>query len=465
MSTQITLNEYMETKEKDSWQNITFKQIGIVFGSGYEDKITELALHDGVAHRAARKALQKKMNGIVAEDGDKFVGFFTYEVNDKAREFCFLQSALWDDYADKDLYRLLVQQVINQAKAVGYPCYMTVGRKSALETPELYESLGFKTYIEKSGFCYMALENDKTNETSVRCKKLLEIAQTNVWNSVKAEWLKEKAEWNERIEAAGKKYNIPNPKFATREGCWQGEAGFANVVSGKSHNGNASVLDPFACEVIARIFMPKDGKRIYNPFGGGVQMGFVAGACGYEYEASEIRKNQCDANNALCQDFQNVKWTNADSSTYDPKGMFDMVFTCPPYYKVERYLDYDGNPPEGEINSMSTYEEFRETLFAGYKKAIEHLKDNCFFIAMVGDSRDPHGEYYGMESETEMFLKSQGLHLYNKIIYLEAAFTRLAQMKITIDYRKFPKQEQKITVAYKGDMSKIKDFYGSFGRL
>jgi DNA modification methylase len=211
--------------------------------------------------------------------------------------------------------------------------------------------------------------------------------------------------------------------------------------------------------------MPTNGKRVYNPFGGGVQFGFVSGGCGYEYVASEIRKNQCDANNALCQDYDHVKWINADSSTYDPEGMFDMVFTCPPYYKVEKYVDYDGNPPNGEINAMSTYEEFRDTLFKGFKKAIDHLNENCFFIAMVGDSRDADGAYYGIEAEVELFLKSQGLHLYNKIVYLECAFTRLAQMKNTIDSRKFPKQEQKIIIAYKGDMSKIKELYPSIGRL
>ena len=126
----------------------------------------------------------------------------------------------------------------------------------------------------------------------------------------------------------GEKYNIPNPKYATREGCWQGASGFSNVVlsknivengeikhkNKKSLNGNASVLDPTACEIILRMFMPKNGCRVYNPFGGGVQMGFVTGASTFEYLATEIRKNQCDVNNALCQDFYNTKWMQADSS-------------------------------------------------------------------------------------------------------------------------------------------------------
>jgi DNA modification methylase len=211
--------------------------------------------------------------------------------------------------------------------------------------------------------------------------------------------------------------------------------------------------------------MPTSGRRVYNPFGGGVQFGFVSGFYGYEYVSSEIRQNQCDANNAICQDFTNVKWIKSDSSTYEPEGMFDLIFTCPPYYKVEEYLDYDGESPEGEINSLDTYEKFRDTLFAGYKKALAHLNDNCFFVVMTGDSRDKNGAYYCSESETELFFKSSGLAVYNKIIYLECEFTRLAQAKKTMNYRKFPKREQKIIVAYKGDIDKIKDLYPPIGRL
>jgi hypothetical protein len=84
---------------------------------------------------------------------------------------------------------------------------------------------------------------------------------------------------------------------------------------------------------------------------------------------------------------------------------------------------------------------------------------------MVGDSRDKNGDYYGIESEVELFIKEQGLTLYNKIIFLESAFTKLAQVKHTMNNRKFPKQEQKIIVGYKGDTSKIKDLYKPIGRI
>jgi hypothetical protein len=311
------------------------------------------------------------------------------------------------------------------------------------------------------GFCYMV----HGNLADVRMKLLAHITMTNVWDSVRGMWLKLKKEWNKRIDEAGVKYDVPNPAFATREGCWQGEQGFANVVTGHSHNGNASVLDPVACEVILRFFTPKEGRRVYNPFGGGVQFGFIAGAEGYEYVASEIRQNQCDANNKLCAEFPGVKWVQSDSATYKPEGMFDLVFTCPPYFKVERYVDYDGTPPPGEINSFKSYEEFRAALFSGYRIAIDHLNDNRFFVVMTGDSRDKDGAYHCSESETELFFKENGLAVYNKIVYLECEFTRLAQAKKTLNMRKFPKREQKIIVAYKGNISKIKDLYAPVGRL
>jgi hypothetical protein len=234
---------------------------------------------------------------------------------------------------------------------------------------------------------------------------------------------------------------------------------------GKSFNGNASVLDPVVCEVILRLFMPTTGSSVYNPFGGGVQMGFVTGWYGYEYLSSEIRQNQCDANNEICQDFYNTKWIKSDSSKFTPKKKYDLCFSCPPYYQVEEYLDYDGKAPEGELNNIPTYDEFRETLFEGYKRAISMMNDNCFFVVMTGDSRDKNGAYYGCEAEHELFFKSQGLHIYNKIVYLECEFTRLAQAKKTLNYRKFPKREQKILVFYKGDMTKIKELYPPIGRL
>lgn len=440
-----------------------------VLGSGYEADVSRLAIADGIAKRAARKNMQIH-SAIVLKVSGEFAGFFTFEVNDVSKEFCLLQSAIEPQHYTPDLYRQMVMQVLEK-NYENYPAVITTDPKSKFETPALFESLGFMTYLKMSGYHYMV----KGDPAAVRIKYLAHITMTNVWNTTKGEWLKSKAEWRKRIDDSGERAGVADPSFATRSGCWQGTQGMANVVTkdptkkgkeeGHAHNGNASVLDPVACEVIARFFMPKDGGRIYNPFGGGVQMGYIAGACGYSYVASEIRKNQCDANNAICQEFPSVKWVNSNSAEYTPEGKFDMVFTCPPYYKVEKYVDYDGQPPPGEINSLPTYDEFLAILFQGYKKAIDSLNDNRFFVIMTGDSRDKNGAYYCHEADTELFLKNNGLSVYNRIVYLECEFTRLAHAKRTLHVRKFPKREQKIIVAYKGSMKDIGKHFAPIGRL
>lgn len=455
-------------------KEVEFIQVDSVIGSGYELDVARLAIEDGIAYRAARKNMQIH-SAIILKINGSVEGFFTYQVNHEAGEFCLLQSTIQKDSFDFDLYKKMVNMIIEK-NTFGYPMIITTDRKSKFETPKLFEELGFTTYLEMSGYHYMVYGSHE----SVRMKLLAHITMCNVWSSISGKWLRVKKEWNEKIEAAGERNGVKNPKFASRDGCWQGDNGFSNVIltkrtfedgavkvdDKKSLNGNASVLDPVACEVILRFFMPKNGKFVYNPFGGGVQMGFVSAHEGYDYVSSEIRQNQCDANNAICKDLKgSAKWIKSDSSIYSPERKADLVFTCPPYYQVEEYLDYDGKPPEGELNVMPTYEQFMDTLFAGYKKAIEALNDNCFFVVMTGDSRDKKGAYYGCEAEHELFFKEQGLHIYNKIIYLECEFTRLAHAKKTLNTRKFPKREQKIIVAYKGDMSKIKDLYQTVGRL
>ena len=444
-----------------------------VIGSGYEEDVAKLAIEDKIAYRAARKNMQIH-SAIILKINEEFAGFFTFEINHDAKEFCLLQSAMYPRFKDVEIYSMMVDKIIEH-NTFGYPMIMTVSKKHDLEKPSVFKDLGFKTNIDKNDFIYMVYGE----LSQVRLKLLVHTAMTNLWKSTSGLWLKNKREWNNKIEEAGEKHDVLNPKFASREGCWQGSAGFSNVVlskneikngkivhnNKKSLNGNASVLDPTACEIILRMCMPKNGVRVYNPFGGGVQMGFITGSHDLEYLATDIRQNQVDANNKICSDFYRTRWIKADSSTYEPKEKFDLVFSCPPYYRVEKYIDYDGLPPEGEINHLGSYEEFRDTLFDGYKKAIASMNDNTFFVVMTGDSRGKDGAYYGCEAEHELFFKEQGLHIYNKIIYLESEFTRFSQAKKTLHNRKFPKADQKIYMFYKGDMSKIKELYPNIGRV
>lgn len=460
-----------EVKRRTEKLNIDFQFLEQTKGSEYDQLVKDLAIADNYARRAARDKFQKK-NSIIMLIDNEFAGFGIFETDNRAKQFYVWQIAITDKWKGNGLAKVIVEKMLNQNKKQ-YPAVVTVYDKNEVSLG-LFKSCGFEVYQKKGQVFYMTRGGIvdgieiKANDVA-RLKKLLGINPTNIWNSAKGEWRIEKQKWNELIENAGMIAGVSNPTYASREGCWQKDGGLAKFATGNSLNDGASVLDPFVCELILKLFMPKNGKSIYNPFGGGVQMGFVSGFYDYEYLATEIRQNQCDANNKICKAYQmkKVNWILHDSSIYfDESKKFDMIFTCPPYYLVEDYRDYDGIKPDKELNGLSSYDEFREMLFKGYENAIKMLNDNCFFAIMVGDSRDPKtGGYYCSEAETEVFLKQQGLHIYNRIVYLETQFTRAMQTKSTIKSRKLPKCEQKIILAYKGNTNNIPALYEDVGRL
>jgi ribosomal protein S18 acetylase RimI-like enzyme len=459
-----------EIEKRITGMNIEFVPVKSVKESEYAESVKELAVADNYARRAARDKFQRKSALIMLIDGE-FAGFGIFETDNRAKQFYIWQIAISDAHKGKGLGKVMVEKMLNENKKQ-LPAVVTVYDKNEISLG-LFKSCGFEPYQKKGTVYYMTrggvVDGVEIKASDVaRIKRLLGINPTNIWNSAKGDWRLEKQKWNELIENAGMIAGVNNPTFASREGCWQKDGGLAKFATGNALNEGASVLDPFVCELVLKLFMPKAGASIYNPFAGGIQMGFVSGFYGYEYLGTEIRQNQCDANNDICKAYQmeKVNWVKADSSTYfDANKKFDMVFTCPPYYLVEDYRDYDGVKPDKELNGLDTYEKFRDMLFKGYENAIKMLNDNCFFAIMVGDSRDKNGAYYGAESDTEVFLRDQGLHLYNRIIYLETQFTRAMQTKATIKSRKLPKCDQKIIVAYKGNPNNINALYEDIGRI
>lgn len=383
-----------EVKKRIKNLNIEFKYLEKTKDSEYEPLVKDLAIANHYARRTARDKFQKK-NSIIMLINGEFSGFGIFETDNRAKQFYIWQIAITDKWKGKGLAKVIVEKMLNQNKKQ-MPAVVTVYDKNEVSIG-LFKSCGFETYQKKGQVFYMTrggiVDGVEIKASDVaRLKKLLGINPTNIWNSAKDEWRLEKQKWNELIENAGMLAGVDNPTYASREGCWQKDGGLAKFATGNSLNDGASVLDPFVCELVLKLFMPKNGKSVYNPFGGGVQMGFVSGFYDYEYLATEIRQNQCDANNAICKAYQmnDVNWNLHDSSTYyDESKKFDMVFTCPPYYLVEDYRDYDGVKPEKELNGLDSYDEFRDMLFNGYENAIKMLNDNCFFAIMVGDSRDP----------------------------------------------------------------------------
>src|SRR6188768_4502132 len=108
------------SKQQDLFQNkIEFIHVPTVIGSGYENDVAKLAIIDKIAYRAARKNMQIH-SAIILKINDEFAGFFTFQVNHEAKEFCLLQSAMDLNKKDKAIYSMMVKKIIEQ-NTYGYP--------------------------------------------------------------------------------------------------------------------------------------------------------------------------------------------------------------------------------------------------------------------------------------------------------------------------------------------------------
>ena len=152
---------------------VEYLHVPSVIGSGYEEQVAKLAVEDGIAYRAARKNMQIH-SAIILKINDLFSGFFTFQVNHEAEEFCLLQSAIVPECADMEIYKGMVRKIIDQ-NTVGYPMIMTVSTKHHLEKPEVFEAVGFQTYLMLSGFAYMVYGT----LDQVRMKRLAHAIMTN----------------------------------------------------------------------------------------------------------------------------------------------------------------------------------------------------------------------------------------------------------------------------------------------
>ena len=138
---------------------------------------------------------------------------------------------------------------------------------------------------------------------------------------------------------------------------------------------------------------------------------------------------------------------------------FDMVFTCPPYYNLEKYTDIPG-----DISNFRSYRDFRYKYSQILNLSAFMLEDDSFFVIVVGEIRNPEtGEYYGLVPDTIRILRDAGLKYYNEII-LENNIGSLPirAPKYFDQSRKIGKMHQNVLVFFKGDPSKIEQKYGKF---
>ena len=285
----------------------------------------------------------------------------------------------------------------------------------------------------------------------------------SILNTITQNWQKRKDLWErmgiDSAEGRDVKRNNANP---------------TNTFSARGENAKeaerTSTFDPLLCEIMYKWFS-NAGDIVLDPFAGGSVRGIVASALGRKYLGIDLSLEQVAENYEQLVNVESrynltgsAKWICEDSTTYmeelaHTNIMADLLFTCPPYYNLERY-----SKDERDLSNAATYRHFLEKYGKVLRYATMTLLEERFAVIVVSEVRDPStGEYYGLVPDTIRIMKECGLHYYNEII-LENNIGSLPirAPKYFDQSRKIGRHHQNILVFFKGDTKKISDRYKKF---
>jgi hypothetical protein len=146
-----------------------------------------------------------------------------------------------------------------------------------------------------------------------------------------------------------------------------------------------------------------------------------------------------------------ASWIAGDSvdlpTLLDAPEPFDLLFTCPPYYDLERYSD-----DERDLSNLDDYEAFLDA----YREILQHgadlLADDRFAVIVVGEVRDSAGISRGLIRDTIDACEAAGLQLYNEaILVAPIGSLALRSARIFNGARKLARAHQHLLVFVKGD--------------
>ena len=94
---------------------------------------------------------------------------------------------------------------------------------------------------------------------------------------------------------------------------------------------------------------------------------------------------------------------------HTPDQSADLVFTCPPYWRAERY-----EPVPGQLSEM-TYKEFLDMIRENARNVWRVLKWNKYAVYVVGDIRY-EGKFYPLHVEFINIFTEEGFELWDIVI-------------------------------------------------
>ena len=216
-----------------------------------------------------------------------------------------------------------------------------------------------------------------------------------------------------------------------------------------------SQFDPVLAELMTIWFSPPGGL-IYDPFAGDVERGLVAAVKGRRYHGIDVRAEQCVANDEAAQRLgatPTPKWsqgTSLDAARVWSGEKADLVFTCPPYWNLEKYSD---DPKD--LSNMPL-EEFTATHNRIIAACAAHLEQDRFAVWVIGDVRDKQtGRFVRLHDRTKDGFAAAGMHLHSEIIFATPLGSkRIMARKAMNAKRTILSRHEYVLVFCKGDPAK-----------
>ena len=227
-----------------------------------------------------------------------------------------------------------------------------------------------------------------------------------------------------------------------------------------------SIFDPVLCEIAYRWFCPPGGM-VLDPFAGGSVRGIVASRLGRAYCGVELRPEQVAANEAQAQLAGDPapEWRQGDSRDLDTMAgdiEADLIFSCPPYWNLERYSD-----DPADLSNMGL-EEFFAAQAEIIAAAVARLRPDRFAVWVVGDVRDDTGCIINLPGRTVEAFEAAGARFYNDAILVTAVGSLPVRAGRQFEAsRKLGRTHQNVMVFVKGDPKAATQACGAveFGEL
>ena len=185
------------------------------------------------------------------------------------------------------------------------------------------------------------------------------------------------------------------------------------------------------------------GAKVVDPFSGRVTRAVVTTKCNREYYGYEISPRTY--NRALKHfDKLNIKpnlfLANGCLLEHTTDEFADLIYTCPPYYNIEKYESADG-----QLSDVKTYDEFMQMINLCATNCYRVSKPGSFCVWVVGDFRDG-GKLIDFHGDVKSAFESAG-YLYHDIIIMEniSPFAALTQYQAACK-RYVPKTHEYIIV-------------------